>query len=156
MAERAFETPQHFFKYVVQENIAAWKSNPLDLRLAFNATMSVDCFAAHILEFKKDAGQIKEGMKDQDYKKKLSDECQSFQVISDVAKALKHVRLTNKTAVVKNATDTSIGKISYGQGKYGVGSYNGDRIITEVEDENRSLMDDCENALEFLLQKLEE
>jgi len=150
VAEKSFETPNHFLEYVVTPNLRAWREDQESLRLAFNAVMSIDSYAAHILEFGKEKGCFKHNLNDSNFKKEIGKECDAFQIVSDVAKALKHVKLNNKSAVVKNASDTTVGKSDCGLGTYGSGPYNGNRVITIVEENKRPLLDDCLEALEYL------
>lgn len=151
MAEKSFQTPHHFFEYVVVPNIRDLKKDPLELRLAYNCVMSIDSFASHIYEFLEGQPSVRKMKDDSEFKQVLAKTCFPFEIIRDVAKAQKHVKLTRGSPQTSEAKQMKHGKMSYGEGTFGTGTYGGIQILVETNDrKRRPLLSLIDGATEFL------
>lgn len=117
------------------------------------AAVSVtDMLAAHIFE---SSGQTVVTQDDTAFRKQLAKENRDVELLFDVAKAHKHVRLIYGTPRVSDAAATSVGSIGYGMGNYGEDVYDGPRIIVvEKSGEIHDLLPLVGAALQFLAAKV--
>ena len=90
-------TLRDFLHLIVRPNLAEFLAKPDDLRLAFNAVAAVDTLAAHMFRWALDNRPAAvAGLKDDDgmYRQRLATKNADFDLVFQVAKASKHVRLT--------------------------------------------------------------
>lgn len=133
MAERAFETPNHFFEHVVQPNEDAFRENPNSLHSAFNAVMSTDAFAGHIYLLQK-SKNLTTAHDDSAFRAELAAIDNHFLIIRDTAKALKHVELTRSSPVITRADQAVVAQKGFGMGVYSVGKFSGEEVMLRYED----------------------
>src|ERR1700690_3504270 len=95
-------TPRQCLEQVVRPNVADFHADDADMRHAYNAVAAVDAFAAHIYQWcTANAAAEVAGLKhDSHYRAKLAASHDDFRLLRDIAKAQKHVRLTQGTPVI--------------------------------------------------------
>lgn len=133
MAERAFQTAEHFSEYIVEPNLQFFRQNSASLQAAFNAVLCVDALSAHIFQkYKtKSLSHLKD---DTDFRNELASADENFHILRDIAKSYKHVVLDRGTPLIRKASQTAVGHRPYGSGLYGVGTYDGEEIMIELSD----------------------
>lgn len=150
--------PREFNAEVVAKNIADFHADYASLRLAFNAVASVDALAAHLCEWcRANAPHELAGGDDTAYREALARRNSSFELLRDVAKAQKHVRLTRGNPKVNLASQTSSRGVGFGEGGFGLGRYGGPEQV--VIDDNNGAMHYVEHiadeAVAFLSQEMD-
>jgi hypothetical protein len=150
--------PREFCAEVVAKNITDFHADYASLRLAFNTIASVDALAAHLCEWcRTNAPQELAGGDDSTYRAALAKRNAAFEMLRDVAKAQKHVRLTKGNPKVTLASQTSARGVGYGEGGYGLGRYGGPEQV--VIDDNNGDMHYVEHivdeAVTFLLTEMD-
>ena len=156
MAEKSVQTPTHFATYVVADNLLEFQKNPSSLKSAFNCVMSIDALAAQIFVCGRDEGLF-EHKDDTAFRQELAQENANFKLIRDVAKSFKHVALDRGDPIVRRATQAHVGRRPYGEGLYGVGTFAGEEVMLEVDEEkNLHLLSVAIEAFEFLEEKIKE
>ena len=115
-------TPREFLDQVVRPNVADFHANYGSLRHGYNAVAVVDALAAHIFWYIRNAPAQGD---DTAYRATLASRNHDFRLLRDIAKAQKHVRLTKGVPQVVRAEQVSARSISYGEGQYGAGRYDG-------------------------------
>jgi hypothetical protein len=111
--------PRQFLDEVVRPNIAEFEAEPTSWRRAMNAVLSADALVAHLFEWCKANGQTEElgGAKcDDKFRENLSAKNCGYEVVRDLAKALKHVELDNLPYHVKSAKQVTEGWSAPGAG----------------------------------------
>lgn len=155
MAERAFETPQHFSKYVVTPNIDLFRERPDSLQAAFNCVMSVDALAAHIFFLFLEHGKT-DLNDDSLFRAELASECEHYKIIRDTAKTYKHIELGRGRPIVKFASQTKLAARPYGSGVYGVGNFDSEDVMIELNDGSaKHCISEAIDAHRFLTSKFE-
>jgi hypothetical protein len=128
-------TPREFLDQVVSPNVADFHVNYSSLRHGFNAVAAVDTLAAHVYVWctTNAPGQVYGATSDSVYRKALASLQPDFDLLRDIAKAQKHVHLTQGTPQVTDAEQMSARTIRYGEGQYGAGRYGGPRqVVVDV------------------------
>lgn len=96
-------TPVEFLEQMVRPNIAEFMKDKGDLRLAYNAILSVNALVAHIHHARSEPTA-----KDDDkFRNSLAGENSNYALLRDAANAVKHVRLTRGSPQL-----SSVGQIS--------------------------------------------
>ena len=154
MAERAFETPQHFSRYVVLPNVDAFRAQSDSLQAAFNSITSIDALAGHLFIFCRDNGHTAQN-RDGRFREELAQEDSSYRVIRDASNTYKHIELGNPVTLIKNANQTTVGQRPYGSGLYGIGSYGGEEVMIELDSSDvKHCLSEAILAHQFLISKL--
>ena len=155
MAERAFETPSHFYDYLVSPNLAEFRHNSVSLTAAFNCIMSLDALCSQIYLFKKERGET-DASDDTQFRNKLAEENVHFGLIRDISKSLKHGELTRGNPLVRYAHQTAIAEKGYGLGLYGVGKYGAQEVMITLNDQTtKHCLSEVILVTEFLNSKIE-
>lgn len=156
MAERAYETPQHFWEWVVRPNEIEFRKNSDSLRAAFNSIMSTDSLSGHMFFALRRVGatQFEE---DREFRQELCQEDPHYEIIRDTAKALKHISLTQGKPLIKNASQTHVGQRPYGSGLFGIGKFSENEVLIELNDgEIKHCLSEVILSNQFLLHKIQE
>jgi hypothetical protein len=130
-------TPREFVAEVVCPNVAEFNVHFGSLRAAYNAVAAVDALAAHIYVWctVNSPAEVKEVKDDTDYRERLAkrDSGGNFRLLRDIAKAQKHVRLTQGNPLIKLAEKVTARPM--GAGQLRVGGRVGDRpqVVVDVE-----------------------
>jgi hypothetical protein len=142
--------PREFCADVVEKNIADFHANYADLRHAFNAVAAVDALAAHLCEWcRTNAPHELAGGDDTTYRTLLAKRDSNFEMLRDVAKAHKHVRLTRGRPKVTLASQTKSREVGYGEGGFGLGRFGGPEQV--VIDDNGGHMHYVETVVDDAL-----
>lgn len=117
---------REFCADVVEKNIADFHANCADLRHAFSAVAAVDALAAHLCEWcRTNAPHEFAGGDDTTNRGLLAKRDMNLEMLRDVAKAHKHVRLTRGSLRVTLASQTQSREVGYGEGGFGLGRFGG-------------------------------
>ncbi len=81
---------------IVEPNVADFMEDRSNLRLGINASWSLDAFASHLFEAKKEAGYYSEDDRDNIFKKRLADANVEFSIVWSVSTAAKHGKISKK------------------------------------------------------------
>lgn len=127
-------TPREYIEAVVRPNLADLERDEGDMRHALNAVHAIDALAARI--FVEAGGRAGTGAKDDShFRKSLADRNESFALLRDLAKAVKHAALdrgTPKVGAVSQVEAKPIGSqaglMMAGDG-YGLGEFGGPTIV---------------------------
>ena len=129
-------TPAQFLSEVVRPNVAEFRANDASIRLAHNAVAAVDSLSAHIYQWcKANAPTEVSGLtNDTHYRKRLAAQYDDFGLLRDIAKALKHVRVTRNPPQIAEAKQISTRDVGYGEGPYGDGRYGGPpQVVVDID-----------------------
>jgi hypothetical protein len=97
-------TPREFLDQVVRPNLDGLEGNFGDLRFAFNAVLAIDALAAHIFHAVDAAAVgLPNNADDGAYRDGLAKRSSEFQLLRDIAKAFKHVRLVRGTPTIADS-----------------------------------------------------
>ena len=120
-------TPREFLAEVVRPNVAEFHQHYADMRHAHNAISAVDALAAHIYAWclAHAPHEIVGSRDDSAYRAALASQNAEFGLLRDIAKAQKHVHLTQGNPKVSTAAQVNARPIGFGQGPYGGGRYGG-------------------------------
>lgn len=148
-------TPCEYLDGIVRPNIDDFRSNYGSLRHAHNAISAMDALAAHIFFYRKDKELLNTGdstMSDSQYREKLALCNKDFELVRDIAKAQKHVRLERGKPRVKEATQIRPQSIGWGEGPWGEGRYGGvEQVVVNIGNDSFSFVESIvENSLTFL------
>ena len=147
-------TPRQFVEQVVRPNVADFRVNDADIRHAYNAAAAVDSLAAHIYGWcTANAAVEVAGLRDDShYRAKLADIHDDFRLLRDIAKAQKHVRLTQGTPVITAAEQISTRAVGYGEGPFGHRRYGGPpQVVIDIDSGNmRYVRQIVDSALQLL------
>jgi hypothetical protein len=125
----AIVTPREHLELIVHPNMREMTANLDDLRLAFNAIAAVDALAAHIYwwAFHNQPAAVGGVGDDTEYRAKvLAPRSRDFQLVFEVAKATKHVRLIRgRPPSVRAADQLASSGRAWGTGNYGEAVYGG-------------------------------
>ncbi len=128
-------TPRDFLKLVVRPNIEDFHVNFADLRHAHNAVSAVDALAAHIYVWAKanTPSAIMVACNDSHYRGLLAQRDGAFALLRDVAKAQKHVHLTQHNPQITCTDQITARPIVWGEGPYGAGRYGGvEQVVVDI------------------------
>ena len=156
MEQNPLGHPAVFRRLVVEPNVEELADDFANVRKALNAVLSVDALAAHIYWWGRinvPSLQSKCPGDDSGYRADLANQNQSFELLRDCAKALKHVRLTRSSPKVAEANKMKAIPIGYGMGPFGRGRFGGvPQVILQVNelsfDYVESIIIDCLEILE--------
>jgi hypothetical protein len=128
-------TPNEFLDNVVRPNVAAFHQDYASLRHAFNAIASVDALAAHLFVWCK-ANKPAESYganNDIDYRYKLASLCPAFALLRDIAKAQKHVHLTQGKPQITHEHQVTSRPVGFGEGGWGCGRWGGPpQVVVDI------------------------
>lgn len=118
-------TPHEFLETVVRPNVDEFHTYCADMRRAHNAVSAVDALAAHLFTWAKQNGatSIASIQTDSHFRGVLAARSSDFALLRDIAKAQKHVRLTQRDPQVTSADQIVSRAIGWGEGPYGLGHY---------------------------------
>jgi hypothetical protein len=145
-------TPREFLEQIVQPNVAEFHGDYANVRRAFNAVVAVDALAAHIYVWSTaNAGAEVDGIpNDTHYREKLANTHEDFRLLRDIAKAQKHIKLTQGTPKITEAKQISARAVGWGEGSYGHGRWGGPPQV--VIDTERGTMRYVEQIVDSALQ----
>jgi hypothetical protein len=129
-------TPRQFFEQIVRPNLAEFHADDSDMRHAYNAAAAVDALAAHIFVWcTAHATAEVAGLKDDShYRAKLAAAHDDFRLLRDIAKAQKHVRLTQGTPAITGAAQISTRPVGFGEGPFSHGRYGGPpQVVVDID-----------------------
>ena len=143
---------EFFDKYLIP-NVREWEGEPLYERRAMNAVLSLNHMADWFFLQSKDEAKLPMSVTGtKQYREHLvSAECPDFQIIWDVADAHKHFKLDRKSAKVKQAVQTTVGSLGWGQGGYGAGVFGGGpQIVVDFSNnKKRALSTPVQNVVKM-------
>jgi hypothetical protein len=120
-------TPREYLNLVVKPNVEEFIQDVSDPRRAYNAIATADALAAHVFYWcKKNAPDAVHGIQNDDaYRMLMQTSRPNIGLVHDVAKALKHVEMNNKTSKIRTEDEVQARSFGFGEGAYGVGPYGG-------------------------------
>jgi hypothetical protein len=97
-----------FVQTVVRPNIVEFHENYADTRRAYNAISALDALAAHVYTWAKmkEPSAVTEIADDSLFRGELAKRDRNFALLRDIAKAQKHVRLTNGKPLITDASQS--------------------------------------------------
>ncbi len=138
---------KQFNREIVEPTLAEFDKEFSDLRRAFLAVAVVDALAAQIFEQANEQGinpfdllePHEEGdppkPRDDEFRKRIAQNCHAFSIIRDVAKANKHAILIQWNPEVKRSDQIVSKAIGYGRGEFGRGRYGGEtQVMVQLND----------------------
>lgn len=132
------QTPAHeFFHIHVLPNLEAWLSQPTDIRLAMNATVSLYHMADHYwLAYSPIDPARVFGTKDSgSFRSELAMRNVHFKVLRDVAESHKHMELGRPSRVLTLANQTTVGATGFGEAGFSTGPFGGGpSVVVELDD----------------------
>ena len=135
--------PREFRETVVAPNVREFRNYYGDLRHAFNAVAAVDALAGHIfLWCQINSPSMVVGLKDDGaYKTTLANADVDFRLLRDVAKAQKHVHLTQWAPLVTKSAQIQPVSLGWGQARWGEMRWGGPPQVVVVTNagENRTV-----------------
>lgn len=147
-------TPKDFLEVMVRPNVADFKARFDDLRLAFNAVAAVDALAAQLYAWcqQNAPAEIVGVPSDTHYRGRLAQANAEFALLRDIAKANKHVHLTQGTPQVSSAGQVSQKALGWGVARWGEGRYGGrPQVVVDTNGgEARVVENIVDRALAFL------
>lgn len=122
------ESPKDYFEYVIFYNFEKYKLKPGFLPTAFNLSNSLlnmfdwmwhtyECRLGDDIFLKKD------------YRKYVHHTCPSFEYISDLANASKHLSLNRASTKMTSISDATAAESKFGEGGFGVGKFGRGAVI---------------------------
>ena len=147
-----------FLDSIVKPNVAEFKQSFADLRHAYNAISSIDSLAAHMFEDLSASGHasVNAISSDSHYRQTLATQDVAFLHVRDIAKAQKHVRLTQHNPVVTSADQISSRAVGWGEGGWGQGRYGGvDQVVADLPNGDLIYIEEIvDDALKFLEEEM--
>jgi hypothetical protein len=128
-------TPQDFLAQVVRPNVSEFHANVGSLRHAYNAVFTVDALAAHLYWWlnSSNSGSTTTNTDDNSYRNDLAKGDNAYELLRDIAKTQKHVRLTRGKPKVQTAEQVTSRRIGWGEGGYGEGRYGGvEQVVVDI------------------------
>lgn len=148
-------SPLEYLDQVVRPNLADAHAHYSDVRHCFNAVAAVEALAAHIFHLclSSAAAEVAEVTRDTDYRDRLARRNPDFELLRDVAKAQKHVELTQGTPLVSGAGQVGQRSLGWGQARWDEGRWDGPpQVVVETDaGELRAMSAVLDGALNFLL-----
>ena len=112
--------PRDHLERVFRPNLQEFHDNYGDLRRAFNAAAAIDALAAHIYWWAmQNRASYVAGINDSGFRKRLAAADPDFKLTFEVAKANKHVQLTQGRPSVANASQIAAKSVGFGEGRWG-------------------------------------
>jgi len=132
-------TPREYLNLVVKPNVEEFIQDVSDPRRAYNAIATADALAAHVFYWcKMNMPDEIRGMKsDDDYRGEVQRSRPNIGLVHDVAKALKHVEMNNKTNKIRTEDEVQPRSFGFGEGAYGVGPYGGTPQLSVLIDSRK-------------------
>jgi hypothetical protein len=147
-------TPRDFLEAIVRPNVADFHTRFADMRHAHNAISSVDALAAHLYVWAKSNCQaaVASSCNDSAYRGTLAAQNGDFALLRDIAKAQKHVHLTQGKPQVGSADQVTSRTIGWGKGRWGEGRWGGvQQVVVDIDATKLSFVETIvDNALAFL------
>lgn len=147
-------TPREFLETVVRPNVDEFHTHYTDMRHAHNAVATIDALAAHFYVWAEQNGvaSIAAVQNDSHFRNQLAARSADFALLRDIAKAQKHVHLTQHNPQVTRADQIVSRTIGYGEGLYGLGRYGGvQQVVVDIAPGNFACLENTiDNALAFL------
>ena len=130
-------TPREFLEKVVRPNITEWEANFGSERHAYNAVAAVDSLAAHLYVWCKANAPSEIGRipNDSQYRASLVKRSPDFGLLRDIAKAQKHVHLTEGKPKVKTAAQVTARSLGWGEARWGEGRWGGPPQVVVTTDD---------------------
>ena len=109
-----------FLTEVVRPNVAEQEMAYTDQRKAFNAIAAVDALSAYLFHWCEDnnSGLLDGAESDLDFRNNLALENPSFELLRDLAKANKHMRLTRGSPRVSSATQSEVKDLGWDEASW--------------------------------------
>lgn len=147
-------TPREFLEAVVRPNVEEFHTHYADVRRAHNAVSTIDALAAHLYVWAKQTctESVDLVQNDSHFRNELAGRNPDFALLRDIAKAQKHVHLTQHNPKVARADQIVSRKIGYGEGPYGGGRYGGpQQVVVDIDPHKMAYLENTiNNALAFL------
>jgi hypothetical protein len=130
-------TPREFLEKVVRANIAEWDANFGSERHAYNAVAAVDSLAAHLYVWCKGnaPSEIAGIPGDSRYRASLAQRSPDFRLLRDIAKAQKHVHLTDGTPKVTTSAQVTARSLGWGEARWNEGRWGGPPQVVVTTDD---------------------
>jgi len=151
-------TPREYLNLVVKPNVREFCKDVADPRKAYNAIATTDALAAHIYYWCRNNApdQVKGLDKDDAYRTEIQRKRPNVGMVHDVAKALKHVEMSNKTNKIRTEAEVQARSFGYGEGGHGVGPYGGGPQVSVIVDGAKlQLQWTVETAMKFYEQEMD-
>ena len=146
--------PREHLEKIVRPNMDEMRTAFGDVRRAFNAVAAVDALAAHIYWWIcHNAAHEKKGAdNDSEYRDRLAQKNFDFQLVRDIAKAQKHVRLTRGSPQVPTATHVATRSLGWDEAPWDEGRWDSPPqvVVTTNADQVRVVESILQGALGFL------
>ncbi len=144
--------PRNFFENHVKPNYEDWLANPLSERLAKNAVSDANIMAERVFHHwkERDPTRVFSAEGPTPYRRAMvSNECDDFQLVWDVADGHKHVELDREPRQVTRKDQVGVGTLGYGEARYGEGVYGGAKqlVVTLNDGTKRPLSAIMENVM---------
>ena len=146
-------TPREFLEAVVRPNVDAFHDDISSVRHAFNAINAVDALVSHLYVWaSSNAPKVIAGTKhDSAYRNRLATSNQQFGLLRDIAKAQKHVRLTQGNPTIGHFDQLSSCPITYdGRARHDGEFTYGPQMVVESNGTIASVKGIVDDALNFL------
>jgi hypothetical protein len=146
--------PRQFLSTIVEPNITELSTNGGDVRRAYNAVFAVDALAAHLYSWAKSHAptHVHAYSDDTRFREALAQRNTEFQLVRDLAKALKHVELLRGNPQVKGASQMGAETLGFDVGRFDEARYDAPAQIVVTTDlgEKRVVEAVLQNSLKFL------
>jgi hypothetical protein len=124
----------------VRPSVGAWRRDYHDIRLAKHAIRELNNMAERVFQhWGAGTPEVFNAKTVREYRSRLAQqECGDFQLVWDIADAHKHVEPDRPSRAVTHDTQTSPGRLGYGEGLYGEGIYGGaEQLVVRLDDGTR-------------------
>ena len=152
-------TPKEYLREVVLPNIDEFRTNYSSIRHAYNAITAIDSLAAHIYFWcVTNAPSDVAGMgSDSEYRLRLGERSEDFQLLCDMAKALKHVTLTRGSPEVAFASQIGARSLGWGEARWGESRWGGPtQVVVSTNDGDIRVVEAIvDTAMAFLEQEMQ-
>jgi hypothetical protein len=149
-----FMDPRQFLSTIVEPNITELSTNCGDVRRAYNAVFAVDALAAHLYSWAKSHAVACAAAYSDDtrFREALAQRNAEFQLVRDLAKALKHVELVRGNPRVKGASQMGAEALGFDVARFDEARFDGPAQVVVRTDlgEKRVVEAVLQNALTFL------
>jgi hypothetical protein len=115
-----------FYKSVVVPNVESFEANFGDMRASFNAVHAGDALSAHVYQIADEMNLlgVPPPRDDSAFRQTLSQQNEYFQLLRDVAKAQKHVVLTNYKPLITDSRETIPHQLTWDEGRWDEGRWD--------------------------------
>jgi len=146
--------PREFLETIVRPNVGDFHADFADLRRAYNAISAVDALAAHLYVWATtNAPLVVASIKDDThYRANLAARNPEFALLRDIAKAQKHVHLTQGNPQVTRAEQVTSRATGLGQGRLGEDRLSATaQVVVDIAPDNFSYVESIiDDSLAFL------